>query len=411
MFARGSEEALALAQAGVSFEVVPGVTSPVAASAFAGISLTHRDLSSSVTFITGSDREGKDWSPEAWKKLATATDTICIFMGMRRIQEITQALMDGGRSPDTPVAVVRWGARPRQRTVEGKLGTIADLAHQAELSSPAIIIVGEVVALREQLRWYDNRPLFGKRVLIARPFRQAKESAAAVRRRGATPLTIPAIEIHAPADSAPLRDAVQRANGYGWVVFTSANGVRAFFEQVRELGKDARVFGNARIAVIGDKTGEALRGHGLVADLVATRFVAESLVEDLKKQAEPLGRVLIPRAKEARDVLPRELAACGVPVDVVVAYTTRPVDGEAAERLRAALETEVDAALFTSSSMVHSVVAALGSDACHLLERVTVVSIGPVTSQTLREYGIAPHVEGAVHTVVGALDAWEESLK
>src|SRR5690606_453684 len=187
LFARGSEEALALSQAGVRFEIVPGVTSAVAATAFAGIPLTHRDASSSVTFITGSDREGKEWSPEAWKKLATATGTICVYMGMRRIAAITQAVIEGGRDPSTPAAVVRWGARPKQRTVVGTLESIAEKARVAGLESPAIIVIGDVVDLREELRWYDARPLFGKRVLVARPSHQAVETARALRRRSAEP--------------------------------------------------------------------------------------------------------------------------------------------------------------------------------------------------------------------------------
>lgn len=410
LFARGSEEAWALAEAGIPFEIVPGVTSPVAASAFAGIALTHRDLSSSVTFITGSDREGKEWSKQAWTKLATATDTICIFMGMRRIDEITQALIEGGRSPDTPAAVVRWGARPRQRTVEGTLSNIAGLAQSAQLSSPAIIIVGEVVELRKKLRWYDNRPLFGKRVLLPRPLHQAKESARLVRERGATPLLVPALQIGPPADLGPLRMAVAEAFRYDWVIFTSANGVAAFFAEVRALDRDARVFGRARIAVIGEKTAQALQTYGLRADLVATRFVAESLVEDLLAVQPAPSQVLIPRAREARELLPEELRARGIHVDVVPAYVTHPVQGESAARLLSALESEVDVALFTSSSMVHSVVAALGKDATLLLSRVTIVSIGPVTSETLRQYGLTPQVEAQVYTVDGALDALEAHL-
>src|SRR6478752_69428 len=185
MFARGAEEALALADAGIPFEVVPGVASPVAASAYAGISLTHREVSASVTFITGSDRAGHEWSPESWKKLATATDTICVLMGMRRIGEITRAIMDGGRSPSTPAAVIHWGARPEQRVVTSTLEGIADAAHRAGLTNPSIIVVGEVVNLREKLAWYDSRPLSGKRVVIPRAVDQARDTAAALRERGA----------------------------------------------------------------------------------------------------------------------------------------------------------------------------------------------------------------------------------
>src|SRR6187402_2483702 len=204
LFARGAEELQALRAAGIAFEIVPGVSAPLAASAFAGIPLTHRELSSSVTFITGSDREGKDWSPAAWQKLATATDTICVFMGMRRIDDIMQAIVSGGRRLETPVAVVQWAARPEQRVVTGTLATIAGIAKAERITNPAIIVVGEVVALRDELRWFDNRPLFGKSLLVPRPAEQGRATAAAIRARGASAQLLPAIDIRDPADPAPL---------------------------------------------------------------------------------------------------------------------------------------------------------------------------------------------------------------
>jgi len=405
MFARGSEEALALSEAGVRFEIVPGVTSPVAASAFAGISLTHREASSSVTFITGSDRAGQEWSPEAWKKLATATGTICVFMGMRRIGEITQAVQDGGRAPETPAAVVRWGARPKQRTVVGTLADIAQKSQDAGLSSPAIIIIGEVVELRKQLRWYDNQPLFGKHVLVARPAHQATSTAGALRRRSAGPLIAPAIEIMPSPEPERLRAAVLEAKDFDWVVFTSANGVRAFFEQVDEQGLDSRVFGRARIAVIGPKTGHALAERGIRPDVCARTYVAESLLSALLEQSGSLGRVLLPRAKEAREVLPDELAKAGAEVDVVPAYETRPVQGTARAHLIESLR-ESDVVLLTSSSMVDSVVASL-SGKKELLGAKVILCIGPVTAGTARRHGLRVDVESKVHTVDGALDALE----
>jgi len=405
MFARGSEEALALAEAQVPFEIVPGVTSPIAASAYAGISLTHRDASSSVTFITGSDREGKEWSPEAWKKLATATGTICVYMGMRRIAEITQAVIDGGRDPGTPAAVVRWGARPKQRTVVGTLSDIAERATSAGLGSPAVIIIGEVVALRDKMRWYDTSPLFGRRILVARPKDQARATAAIIRQRAATPVVCPAIVIRPVADPTQLRASVLAAHSYDWVIFTSQNGVQEFFSQVDALGKDARVFGAAKVAVIGPKTGEALRLRGIVADFCAEKFVAESLVEGLLALPGSLQRVLIPRAKEARELLPEALRARGALVDVVVAYETLPATGALAEALRSAIESECDAVLFTSSSMVDAVCAVLGATAASQLNERVVVCIGPVTRDTALSHGLKVDVEAEVFTVDGALDA------
>lgn len=407
MFARGSEEALALSAAGIPFEIVPGVTSAVAASAFAGISLTHRDASSSVTFITGSDRQGKEWSPDAWKKLATATGTICVYMGMRRIDAITQAIIEGGRSPQTPAAVVRWGGRPQQQTVVGSLSNIADRAREADLQSPAIIIVGEVVSLRKKLRWYDNQPLFGKRVLIPRPSHQGRETAAALRARGAAPVLCPAIEIVDGPDPGALRKAVADAYLFDWVVFTSSNGVDAFFKVAISEGRDGRLFGRARIATIGPKTAEALARHGLRADLTAQSFVAESLIEALLAESTRGSRILIPRAEEAREILPEQLRQNGCEVRVVAAYRTRGVSGAGQERLRNVIKNEVDIVLLTSSSMVDSVIAALGPDARNLLSGCTVACIGPITRDAALGHGLKVDVEAEIYTVEGLLDALE----
>ena len=237
LFARGSEEATVLARAGIPFEVVPGIPSAVGASAYAGLSLTHRDLSSSVTIITGSDKAGKEWSPDAWKKLATATDTICVLMGMRRIEEITAAIVEGGRPLTTPAAVVQWGTRPEQRVVTGTLGDIASRVRSAGVTNPAVIIVGEVVSLRDELRWFDSQPLFGKRVLIPRAPHQAESTARAVRARGADPVVFPVIEICDPPDSGALVRAAREAASFDWVVFTSANGVERFFTALAAQGR------------------------------------------------------------------------------------------------------------------------------------------------------------------------------
>ncbi len=410
LFARGGEEALALSAAGVEFEIVPGISSPVAASAYAGISLTHRELSSSVTFITGSDRAGIEWSPESWKKLATATDTVCILMGMRRLDAITQALMDGGRSAETPAAVIQWGARPAQRTLSATLGNIAMLAREAGLTNPAVVVVGEVVRLRDELRWYDSRPLFGKRVLIPRPLGQGKSTAKAVRARGAEPVLEPLIEIAPPPDPERFERAVLRAADYDWVVFTSANGVERFFSVVRAAGRDARIFGNARIAVIGPKTAAEIEQRGITPDLVAREFVGEGLARDLLEQGPP-GRVLVARALVARDALPEALRAAGAEVDVVAAYETKPAPGAGASLRRRIEAGELDAVLLTSSSTVTELAARLGPDARALLSRVTLASIGPVTTATAEELGLRIDVAASVYTVEGLLDALESRFQ
>lgn len=405
-FARGAEEALALVEAGIPFEIVPGVSSPVAASAYAGISFTHRDLSSSVTFITGSDKEGQQWSPDAWHKLATATDTICVLMGMRRIEEICEAIITGGRPPETPVAVIQWGARPEQRVVTGQLANIAEQVRKQNVSNPAVIIVGKVVELRSQLAWFDTRPLFGKRVLVPRPPEQAGKTAQSIRDRAAEAVLFSAIEIHPPPDVAALERAARAAKSYDWVLFTSANGVDCFFRTLASQGLDARAFGAAKVGVIGPKTAAALLSHGVRADVVADEYIGESLAEALLAGGK-VGRVLIPRALEAREALPDLLRQRGAHVDVVPAYTTVKASGDKRQELLDLLEHQVDVVLFTSSSTVLALTDLLGPRAVELTRRLTLAAIGPVTARTAAEQGLNVDVTASVYTVDGLLDALE----
>lgn len=407
LFARGAEEALGLARAGIPFELVPGLSSPVATSAYAGISLTHRDLSSSVTFITGSDRAGKEWSKDAWKRLATATDTICVLMGMRRIDPISRALIEGGRRADTPAAVIQWGARPEQRVVTATLEGIAEAARNAGLTNPAVIVVGEVVRLRDELRWYDSRPLFGKRLLVPRPLEQARSTASAVRERGAEPIVFPVIELFDPPEPEKLTAALASLDSYDWVLFTSANGVARVMAALQRTGRDARAFAKSKIGVIGPKTAAELERYCLRADVVAEEHIGEGLAHAVIERG--LGRrVLVARALEAREALPETLRAAGAEVDVVAAYETRPVSKERAAAFVELFEhAKIDAVLFTSSSTVSAVHALLGGRAVELLGRVVVASIGPVTSLSLSERGAPPQVTADTYTVTGLLDALE----
>jgi len=408
LFARGGEEALALREAGVEFEIVPAVSSPVGAATYAGIPLTHRELSSSVTFITGSDRAGVAWSPESWRKLATATDTICVLMGMRRLEAILEAIVEGGRSPSTPVAVIQWGTRPAQRVVTGTLADVAPRARAAGLTNPAIIVVGEVVRLREELRWFDTGPLFGQRMLVPRPVEQAARTAQAIRDRGAEPVVIPLIEIHPPPEPAALLAAARDAGSYDWVLFTSANGVERFFAALREIGLDARAFRAARIAVIGPRTADALERFGVRPDLIAKEYVGEALARDLLQAGVPR-RVLLARALVARDALPTLLREQGTHVDIVPAYETRPAPAE--HVLEAFASGAVDIVLLTSSSTVSALAGALGERAAEHLKNVCVASIGPVTSETARQFGIRVDVAASTHTVAGLLDALEAHFR
>jgi len=407
LFARGAEEALALRDAGVAFEIVPAVSSPIGGAAYAGIPLTHRELSSSVTFITGSDREGVAWSPDAWRKLATATDTICVLMGMRHIDAITRAIVEGGRAPSTPAAVIHWGARPEQRVEVGTLGDIAAVARRAGLTNPSVIIVGEVVSLRERLRWYDTRPLFGKRVLVPRAAGQAEETAHVLRERGAIPLLVPAIEIVEPADRAPLDEALSRVSSYDWVLFTSQNGVAHFFRALRAAGRDARTFGNARVGAVGVRTAEALAEHGIQADLVAEEQVGEGLARALLDRGVPK-RVLLARAKVARAALPQLLRDAGAEVDDVAVYETRPA-GDLAALAKPLFEARVDVVLLTSGSTARALMNALqdqgGDQGPAALARVTVASIGPETTAVAEGLGVRVDVQAEEHSLEGLLDA------
>jgi uroporphyrinogen III methyltransferase / synthase len=407
LFARGAEEALALVEAGIKFEIVPGIASPIAASAYAGIPLTHRELSGSVTFITGSDRAGKEWSPESWKKLATATDTICVLMGMRRIAEITRAIIEGGRAPSTPAAVIHWGARPEQRVVTSTLEHVAQAAAEAGLTNPSIILIGDVVSLRQKLSWYDSRPLSGKRVVVPRAVDQARDTASALRERGAVPVVRPMIELTPPPDAQAFAAAVAGMGSYDWILFTSGNAVEQVRAELTRSGKDARAFGAARVGVVGPKTADALATLGIKADLVAQDFVGEGLASALLAVG-PLGRVLLLRALVARDALPDALRAGGAHVDVVTAYENRPLHASGAELAEQVRSGEVDAILFTSSSTVTSTLEALGPDGRELLSGVVVASIGPVTTRALAAAGLTPTVQAPVYTVEGLLDALEQ---
>jgi uroporphyrinogen III methyltransferase / synthase len=410
LFARGAEEAEALVDAGIRYGIVPGVPSPIGISACAGIPLTHRDLSSSVTFVTGTNRHGEPHCIEEWKRLATAADTLCILMGMRRISAITTALIAGGRAPETPTAVVEWGARPEQRVLVATLSTIAERVRVHGFSNPAVIVVGEVVRLREKLRWFDQRGLFGKRIFLARASGQARATMRMISQRGAVPVSVPLISIEDPSDLAAVHAAVRTLPNYDWVLLTSANGAERLLSALSAEKLDARAFGNAKIGVIGPMTAEPLRRIGLQPDLVADDHIAEGLLDGLLQRGKAR-RVLVFRAAEARQVLPDELRARGVEVDVIAAYSTRRLGEECASQVQQIFSTgKLDAVLVTSSSMAEALVEGLGSQAPERLEDVVVASIGPVTTATLVRLGVRVDVTATNHTIPALLDALEEYL-
>jgi len=415
LFARGAEEVEALARAKIPFEIIPGVSSPIGAAAYAGVSLTHRDLSSSVAFITGTESQGKERTAHDWSKLATATQTLCVIMGMKRLGEITEALIAHGRSPTTPAVVVQWATWPRQQVLEATVADVAARAAEANIANPSVVFIGEVGRLREEMRWFDRLPLFGKRIVVTRPEHQADETANEIRDRGAEPLVVPAISIHPPPDLAALERSLSALDSYDVVAFTSANGVGRVIDALAASGRDVRAFGRALVAAIGPGTEAALLRRGLVADIVAKEFrgegLAASILETLEARRSTTGakkRVLLLRALVARDALPEALRAAGIEVDVTAAYETRSAAPASIEKLRADLAAgAVDVVTFTSSSTVTQLCRALGSDAAELLGRAVIAVIGPVTAETARERGVRVDVSAEPFTVTGMLDALE----
>ena len=408
VFGRGGEEALALIEAGLPFEVVPGVTSGIAAPAYAGVPVTHRGLSTSVAFVTGHEDPAKDRSDVDWGKVANGADTLVLYMGVGRLREISAGIVAGGRSPDTPVAVIRWGTVPEQRTVTGTLENIADKVAAAKLGPPAITVVGDVVSLRERgLDFYERRPLFGRSVVVTRARAQAGELSVELERLGAEVVEFPTIEIRPPEDFGPLDEAIRDLDSFDWLVFTSVNGVDAFLDRLSYHGLDLRaVPRRANIAAIGPATAERIGEAGLRVDVVPREFRAEALIEAVADGSLAGKRVLIPRAKVAREVLPERLREAGAEVVVAPAYESVPSSGgreELSERLEAGA---VDCVTFTASSTVENFAGTFGAgEAARLLAETRVACIGPITAETARGYGIRVDAEAERYTILGLVEA------
>jgi uroporphyrinogen III methyltransferase/synthase len=416
VFGRGGEEALVLFEAGIPFEVVPGVTSGIAAPAYAGIPVTHRGVSASVAFVTGHEDPAKDGSDVDWKGVASGADTLVLYMGVGRLREISSELVSAGRSPDTPVAVIRWGTVPEQHTVTGTLEDIAARVAEAKLKPPAITVVGEVVSLREAgLDWYERRPLFGRRVVVTRALAQAGELSAKLEGLGAVVLEFPTIEILPPGDFEPLDAAIRDLDSFSWLIFTSVNGVESFVRRLAHNGLDLRaVPRNARVAAIGPATAQRIRGLGLRVDVVPREFRAEALIEAVTGDslAGLAGqKILIPRARVAREILPERLREAGAEVVVPPAYESVPSlekRDELAKRLR---DDEVACVTFTASSTVENFVRAFGAkEAARLLAETRVACIGPITAGTARKHGIRVDARAREYTIDGLIEAVVELL-
>jgi len=417
VFGRGGEEAQYLRERGVPFVVIPGVTSAIAAPAYAGIPVTHRDAASSFAVITGHERDdaresgtrtaGQAEGRRRWDRIAQAADTLLFLMGVENLEEIAGQLQAHGRSPETPVALVRWGTwAGQQETLVGTLADIVEKVQAAGFKAPAVTVVGEVVRLREKLRWFDAGPLAGKRIVVTRAREQASEFAEKLRARGAEPVEFPLIRIVPPGDGyAALDDAVVRAGTYDWVCFASAPAVHAFCDRLARAGKDGRALAAARIAAVGPATAAALAAQGLVADFQPQATTGAGLGAELPGDVGE-NNILVPRAKEGDEGLIKALTARGAAVDTAIAYEN-VLDGAGADEVRERFQAgTIDAVTFTSSSTVKNFVAALGGAA--LPQSVMVACIGPSTAQTAREMlGRESDVLAGASTIDGMIAALE----
>ncbi|CAB5098010.1 Uroporphyrinogen-III methyltransferase (EC / Uroporphyrinogen-III synthase (EC [Olavius algarvensis associated proteobacterium Delta 3] len=406
IFGRGGEEAEVLESAGIPFEIVPGVTSAIAAPAYAGIPLTHRDFTSTLAFVTGHEDPTKSETSIDWKSLARGIGTLVFLMGVKNLPSIVSRLTGNGMPADTPAALVRWGTTTHQRTVTGTLENITERVTAAGFKAPAIIVIGGVVQLREKLKWFEDRALLGKRIVVTRARQQASDVVQRLSEMGAAVLECPTIEIVPPSDWSDLDRAIARLSDYQWIVFTSVNGVGYFFKRLFELGKDVRSLGHFHTAAIGPATAARLGEFGLTTDIIPESYRAESVIAAFEKEDVNGQRILLPRAAEARPILPAELAKMGAAVDEITVYQTRAVEDEAGQ-LAAELDAgRVDMVTFTSSSTVRNFKALIPEDRfSSLMEHVIVASIGPITSDTAKELGFDVHIEAKHFTIPGLIDA------
>jgi len=413
VFGRGGEEALVLLARGIPFEVLPGVTSAISVPAYAGIPVTHRGVAVSFAVITGHEDPTKSESHVQWKHLATGVDTLIFLMGVANLPVITKNLIAYGRPADTPAAIIRWGTRPNQETYVTTLGEAAAMAERDGIRPPAIFIVGEVVNLRDQLRWFDRadiRPLHGKNILVTRARAQASDLTEKLTALGASCIEAPVIRIAPPADNyAALDRAIGELHTYHWLIFTSVNGAEHFFSRLHTAGKDSRALGYAKIAAIGSATAKALCSFGIHADIVPEEFRAEALIDALAPILPPRARILLARAQEARDVLPESLRSHGAAVDVIPAYETVPEREGGEELAEQLMRGEIDFVTFTSSSTVKNLVRQLGN--ITPLQHTKIACIGPVTAETARSFALEPDIIAENYTIDGLVHAIREYVQ
>ena len=406
IFGRGGEEAEEIVQAGITFEVVPGVTAGVAAAAYAGIPLTHRDFTTTVAFITGHEDPTKDESNIYWDKISTGIGTLVFYMGIGNLEPNMKKLMENGRSPDTPVALIRWGTTAQQETLVGSISDIAEKAKKVNFKAPAITVVGGVVSLRDKLRWFDKKPLFGKRVIVTRSREQASDFSVLLEKHGAEPIEFPTIETVPPRDWKELDAAIKNLSKYDWAIFTSVNGVQYFIERLKKQGKDIRELKGIKICAIGPATAKSIEDLGIKVDLVPKEYRAEAIIDGLGKNKIEGKRFLLPRALKAREVLPEEIKRLGGKVDVVSAYRTIKPKEKTEEMRKMFEEKRIDVVTFTSSSTVENFVSMFKKgEVSSLLNGAKVACIGPITKDTATKLDIKTDIMPEKYTIPALTEA------
>jgi len=412
VFGRGGEEAEVLVKEGIEFEVIPGVSSSIAAPAYAGIPLTHRKYSSSFAVITGNEDITKPESSIDWSKFANGFDTLVFLMGVKNIGAITSRLIEHGKSPDTPTAVVRWGTRPDQKTVVSTLKDIAGLVKEENIKPPAVMVVGNVVKLRDTLKWYENKPLFGQRILITREYTKDYEP---LEDLGAEIFEFPTIEIAPPESYKELDESIDKIETYNWIIFTSANGFKYFMQRLLDKNRDIRDLRGIKICAIGTKTAEAIRNYGIKVDLIPEEFNAEGLVKSVQgfKGSRVQGlegiKILLPRAEVAREVFPQKVRELGGEIDTPAAYRAIKPEKHGKRLKRFLKEGRISVATFTSAATFNNFVDIMGEDAINVLKDVTIGVIGPVTAKAIERAGLKVSImpkEATIKAMVDEIIKW-----
>lgn len=408
IFGRGGEEAEELVSEGISFEIVPGITAGAACAAYAGIPVTHRDFTTGVAFFTGHEKPGKQASGIRWDKIATGVGTLVFYMGMENLPFIAENLMAHGLHPETPVALIRKGTTPEQKTVTGTLKNIVSVASKNKLTPPVIIVVGNVVKLRKKLSWFERKSLFGKTVMVTRAREQSSELTEKLSERGARVLEMPMIKIKPARNLKPVDARIKAMRNFDWIIFTSANGVQIFMDRVFSAGYDSRIFARTHIACIGDKTAEALAPYGLHADKVPKEFISEKLADSFTQKEIKNKRILIARAREARDILPDTLKKRGGMVTILPLYDTVLESMRREDIRKLTKENSVNCITFASSSTAKNFVSVFKDNAKSIARKACVACIGPVTADTCRSLGLPVTLVAKKHTLDGLVHAIEK---